>query len=61
MKKCLIMFTLSLLTLIVAVITEKGREVEAKVVDDIAMRQEIKDDIAFERTLPISNENTKNK
>jgi len=61
MKKCLIMFTLSLLTLIVAVITEKGREVEVKVVDDIAMRQEIKDDIAFERTLPISNENTKNK
>jgi len=55
------MFTLSLLTLIVAVITEKGREVEVKVVDDIAMRQEIKDDIAFERTLPISNENTKNK
>ena len=59
MKKCLIMFMLLMLTLIVAAVTQKRQEI--RVVDDIAMGEEISEDIAFEQNLPVSDKDTKNK
>lgn len=57
MKKCLIMFTLLVMTLVIAVLTE--RKQKPLNIDDIAIGEDLSEDIAFEQTRQDRNGKTK--
>ena len=56
MKKCLIMFTLLLMTLVLAALTERKQKLE--IIDDIAISEKLGEDIAFEQTRKDQNGQT---
>ena len=57
MKKCLIMFTLLVMTLVLAALTERRQKLV--IIDDIAIGEELSEDIAFEQTRQDRNGKTK--
>lgn len=57
MKKCLIMFTLFLITLVLAALTERRHKLVIN--DNIAIGEKLSEDIAFEQTRKDQNVETK--
>ena len=57
MKKCLIMFTLLVITLVLAALTERRHKLV--IIDDIVLGEKPNEDIAFEQTRDNQNEKTK--
>lgn len=57
MKKCLIMFTLFLITLALAAVAERRHKLV--IIDDIAIGEKLSEDIAFEQTQKGQNGKTK--
>lgn len=57
MKKCLIMFTLLVITLVLAALTERRHKLV--IIDDIVLGEKPSEDIAFEQTRENHNGKTK--
>lgn len=58
MKKCMIMFALLVMTLILAILTERKQELS--IVDDLAMEEKLEKDISFEHPRPNQKDKAEN-